>query len=86
MWRSGPAALIGRLFYVGALPQIYTMPQFEVQARWALMVIMGSISVPSADEIRRDCDAWADAYVDKYLRARFSNSVQTFSRVFVQAG
>ena len=35
-----------RLFYVGALNQIYTIPMFEAQALWTLKVILGGIALP----------------------------------------
>ena len=46
-----------RLFYLGMQDQFFTFTLFDAQAWWVRDVILGRITMPSKEEMRRDCDA-----------------------------
>lgn len=52
-WEANPS-----LFYIGMADQYFTFPMFDAQAWWARDVIMGRITLPSADAMRKNSAAW----------------------------
>ena len=48
------------LFYLGMQDQYYTFTMFDAQAWYVRDIIMGRISVPSAEEMARDINAWQE--------------------------
>ncbi|MGO6684071.1 NAD(P)/FAD-dependent oxidoreductase, partial [Rhizobium leguminosarum] len=49
------------LFYIGMQDQLYTFNMFDVQAWWALVVIMGRIALPPEEELKTANRLWADS-------------------------
>ncbi|EAU42084.1 hypothetical protein FP2506_16664 [Fulvimarina pelagi HTCC2506] len=53
VWETNP-----QLFYIGAQDQFYTFNMFDAQAWFARDVMMGRVSLPSADAMREDSLSW----------------------------
>ncbi len=55
VWEKNP-----KLFYLGMQDQFYTFNMFDAQAWFARDVILGRISLPSAEEMSKHSQAWRD--------------------------